>query len=97
MSKIALRLFSSPTSSASSERVWSVYSFIHSKKRNRLGNKKIEMLAYIYINAALLDSKDFTDYTEELEDENCINILDLIHELENEIIEVDDNNIITLD
>jgi len=31
LSKIALRLFTIPISSAASERVWSVYSFIHSK------------------------------------------------------------------
>ena len=63
LSPIAIRIFSCPTSSASSERVWSVYSFIHTKKRNRLGNEKVGKLAYIYINSCLLDAADGVDYT----------------------------------
>jgi hypothetical protein len=59
---IAIRMFSSPTSSAASERVWSVYAFIHSKRRNRLSNAKVEKLAYIYINSSLLDDVDKVDY-----------------------------------
>lgn len=65
LSKIALRLFTIPTSSAASERVWSVYSFIHSKRRNRLKTQSVEKLAYIYINANLLDSIDAIDYFNE--------------------------------
>ena len=55
LGEIAVRIYSVPTSSASSERVWKVFSFIHSKRRNRLGNQKVEKLAYIYINHALAD------------------------------------------
>lgn len=58
LATIAIRIFSCPTSSASSERVWSVYSFIHTKKRNRLGNEKVGKLAYIYVNSSLLDEHD---------------------------------------
>ena len=50
------RLFQVPTSSASSERVWSVFSLIHSKKRSRLGNEKVVKLSYIYINSNLGNS-----------------------------------------
>ena len=49
-------------SSATSERVWKVFSFIHSKRRNRRGNSKVEKLAYIYANSALLDQKDKQGY-----------------------------------
>ena len=62
LAKIAVRLYTVPTSLAAAERVWSVYSFIHSKKRNRLGLKKVEKLAFIYINHCLLDGMDRNDY-----------------------------------
>jgi Protein of unknown function (DUF 659)/hAT family C-terminal dimerisation region len=62
LAKIALRLYTVPTSSAAAERVWSIYAFIHSKRRNRLGIKKVEKLAFIYINHCLLDSTDKNDY-----------------------------------
>jgi len=62
LAQIALRTYQIPTSSAASERVWKVFSFIHSKRRNRLKSAKVEKLAYIYVNAALLDEKDSLDY-----------------------------------
>jgi hypothetical protein len=62
LAKIALRLFTVPTSSAAAERVWSIYSFIHSKRRNRLGIQKVEKLVFIYINHCLLDTIDVNDY-----------------------------------
>lgn len=49
-------------SSAASERVWSIFRFIHSRLRNRLSNDKVEKLAFIYINCAILDKHDQTDY-----------------------------------
>jgi hypothetical protein len=49
-------------SSAASERVWSIYRFIHSRLRNRLSNEKVEKLVYIYINCAILDKADDFDY-----------------------------------
>ena len=62
LAQIALRLFTIPTSSAAAERVWSIYSFIHSKRRNRLGIQKVEKLVFIYINHCLLDNIDLNDY-----------------------------------
>jgi hAT family C-terminal dimerisation region len=50
------------SSSAASERVWSIYRFIHSRLRNRLSNEKVEKLAFIYVNCAILDKADQTDY-----------------------------------
>lgn len=52
-------------SSAASERVWSIFRFIHSRLRNRLLNEKVEKLAFIYINCAILDKKDKIDYITE--------------------------------
>jgi hypothetical protein len=67
----AKRLFSIPTSSAASERAWSVLGAIHTKRRNRLGNDKVNKLAFIYINAALLDAEDPTDYGSKTMDDSC--------------------------
>lgn len=47
------------SSSAASERVWSIYRFLHSRLRNRLANEKVEKLAFIYINCAILDDDDY--------------------------------------
>jgi hypothetical protein len=41
-------------SASSCERNWSMYSFVHSKTRNRLGVEKAEALVYIYTNSCLL-------------------------------------------
>lgn len=53
LSKLACRIFAIPTSSASSERVWSVFSLIHTKKRCRLKNETVNKLVYVYINSQL--------------------------------------------
>jgi hypothetical protein len=63
LAEIAIRMLTIPTSSASSERVWSIFSFIHSKRRNRLQNQKVEKLVFIYMNATLLDENDKVDYS----------------------------------
>lgn len=49
-------------SSASSERAWSIYRFVHTRLRNRLSNEKVEKLVFLYINSALLDETDQIDY-----------------------------------
>jgi hypothetical protein len=70
LANIALKLYSAPISSASSERVWSIFSLAHSRIRNRLKNKKVEKLVYVYCNAALLDEVDTINYLKELDDED---------------------------
>lgn len=50
-----------PTSAAS-ERIWSIYRFIHSRLRNRLSNEKVEKLVFLYVNCAILDENDKNDY-----------------------------------
>lgn len=54
-------------SSAASERIWSIYKFIHSRLRNRLSNEKVEKLVALYVNCAILDKNDFNDYIMEQE------------------------------
>lgn len=48
-------MFSIPTSQAASERVWSIYDFVHSKRRNRLSAEKVTALVQIFINGGILD------------------------------------------
>ncbi|CAG8536164.1 3597_t:CDS:2 [Scutellospora calospora] len=48
------RVFAMPISSASSERNWSAFSHIHTKKRNRLTNERLEELVYIYWNLRVI-------------------------------------------
>lgn len=49
-------------SSATSERTWSTFKFIHSRLRNRLTNERVNKLVFIYTNCVLLDEKDKNDY-----------------------------------
>ena len=52
---VGSRLGAIPASSASAERVWSALGSIHSKKRNRLSNEKLEKLDAVYINLRSLN------------------------------------------
>ncbi|EEY70302.1 uncharacterized protein PITG_19601 [Phytophthora infestans T30-4] len=45
-------LLSIPTSSASSERSWSIHEFIHTKLRNRLTPERVSRLVFVYTNIA---------------------------------------------
>ena len=58
---IAKRILSLTCSASSCERNWSMYSFVHSKARNRLGVKKAEDLVYIYTNSKLLRERRGAD------------------------------------
>lgn len=59
---IAVRVFTVPTSSAAAERVWSIFSYLHTKRRNRMSMQKLEKLVFGYINHSLLDEVDKYDY-----------------------------------
>jgi hypothetical protein len=52
--KIAKRILLLTCSISSCERNWSMYSFVYSKSRNRLGVNKAKALVYIYTNLKLL-------------------------------------------
>ncbi|EEY67638.1 uncharacterized protein PITG_18141 [Phytophthora infestans T30-4] len=45
-------LLSIPTSSASSERSWSIHGFIYTKLRNRLTPERVSRLVFVYTNIA---------------------------------------------
>ncbi|ETI57366.1 hypothetical protein F443_00328 [Phytophthora nicotianae P1569] len=58
LKKLADIVFAVPTSSAASERAWSIFDHIHSKRRNRLSVEKVEMLAFVYINYGALQKDE---------------------------------------
>jgi hAT family C-terminal dimerisation region len=61
LSELALSFLSLPSSTASLERVFSMWSFVHDKSRNRLSTDKSEKLIYIYHCLKNID-KQFKEY-----------------------------------
>ncbi|CAG8837806.1 14075_t:CDS:1, partial [Cetraspora pellucida] len=76
------RIFVMPTSSASSECNWSAYAHIHTKKQNRLTNKRLEELVYIYWNLRVI-YKNNDKKIGEVEDES-VWLSDIEQEVNNE-------------
>lgn len=58
LKKVANIIFSIPTSQAASERIWSYYSYLHSKRRNRLNQEKVDKLVSLYANCEAFE-EDF--------------------------------------
>ncbi|ETP37852.1 hypothetical protein F442_14431 [Phytophthora nicotianae P10297] len=59
---VADMMFAIPTSSASSERSWSIYDFIHSKRRNRLHALRVEKLVFDYSNIISTTGEPIRDH-----------------------------------
>ncbi|KAG3109028.1 hypothetical protein PI124_g11788 [Phytophthora idaei] len=57
LAPLAVMIYTIPTSSASSERSWSIHDFIYTKRRNRLDARRVEQLVFIYCNAGSKDDK----------------------------------------
>jgi len=53
LQSVAIRVLSMVSSAGSSERVWSTYDFVHSKKRNRLDPDRAGDLVYVHKNRRL--------------------------------------------
>ena len=58
LSNVAIRVLSTPATSAASERNWSTFGFIHSKLRNRLHEKRVERIVYLFWNLRILRAID---------------------------------------
>jgi len=58
LSDVAIRILSIPATSAASERNWSAFGFIHSKLRNRLHEKRVEKIVYLFWNLQILRALD---------------------------------------
>lgn len=68
LQRIAIRILSQVSSASASERNWSTYDFIHSKKRNRLTPNRAADLVYVFTNLRLMENVT-SAYFEEAEDE----------------------------
>ncbi|CAG8856514.1 30048_t:CDS:2, partial [Gigaspora margarita] len=89
----ALKLLSIPATSASSERNWSSFNFVHSKLRNRLHNPRVKKIVYIYWNLRILRSLNWPLSVKELRNSGYL-IEDNIVNLElNETNSVEENSI----
>ncbi|CAB5198634.1 unnamed protein product [Rhizophagus irregularis] len=55
LQQLAIKILSIPTSSAAAERNFSTFRFIHNKICNRLQNKRVKKLVYIYGNLQLYE------------------------------------------
>lgn len=53
LQKIAIRVLSQPCSASGCERNWSVFESIHTKKRNRLSQKRLNDLVFVRYNLRL--------------------------------------------
>ena len=58
LSDVAIWILSISATSAASERNWSIFGFIHSKLRNRLHEKQVEKIVYIFWNLRILCAID---------------------------------------
>ncbi|XP_058007006.1 uncharacterized protein LOC131182218 [Hevea brasiliensis] len=61
LQRLAFKVLRQPTSSSCCERNWSIYSFIHSCRRNKLTPKRAEDLIFIHNNLRLL-SRNSSQY-----------------------------------
>ncbi|CAG8793384.1 36465_t:CDS:2, partial [Gigaspora margarita] len=93
LSSIALKLLSIPASSASSERNWSSFNFVHSKLRNRLHNPRVEKIVYIYWNLRILRSLKWPLSVKELKNRGYLIEDDAVNLELNETNSVEENNI----
>lgn len=65
LQKVAVKVLAQITSSSASERNWSTFEWIHSKKRNRLAVATAEKLVFIHCNLRLLNKIRDVEYKEE--------------------------------
>ncbi|CAG8570657.1 26723_t:CDS:2 [Dentiscutata erythropus] len=79
--------------SASSERNWSSFNFVHSKLRNRLHNPRVEKIVYIYWNLQILHSLKWSLSVKELRNSSNLIEDNVVNLKLNETNSVEENNI----
>ena len=72
----ALRLLSIPSSSASCERVWSAYAFVHNTRSVKMSNSTAYKRVFVYLSIRQLDGKggmlrrEYESSDDELDDDD---------------------------
>lgn len=91
--KIASRILNGPPSSASAERNWSLHGFVHTNKRNRLTQDKVQKLVAIQSSLMCLNLYENGKYMYDPRPfpllEQSENVVDLIQDEEGGIVEAD--------
>lgn len=95
LSLFAQQLLSITPSSGSAERSWSTFGYLHSKSRNRLGNKRVEKLVFIYSNYKLIEGAE--QLSDEWFDELEMPAVDINVEEEDDINEDVSENVTQLE
>ena len=88
--KVAEIVFKVPTSQAASEKAWSIYDFILTKRRNRLRPAKVTQLVQLYLNGDIVNQDNLLDVLmglqedvgEEEEDEETYFDVTIINDLD---------------
>ncbi|CAN1121273.1 hypothetical protein LINPERPRIM_LOCUS2097 [Linum perenne] len=72
LQKFAIRILSLTCSASGCERNWSVFERVHSKKRNRLLQKKMNDIVYVMYNSKLLrrQAKDIGRVFDEIDSDD---------------------------
>ena len=66
ISKLACRILLQVSSSSCTERVWSTFSLVQSKVRNKLTSGKAKKLVFIHSSIRLLERLEDADYSDRM-------------------------------
>ena len=61
LKSLAIRLLHIPATSATAERNWSAFRFIHSRLRNRLVEERVQKLVYVFGNSKLVEKGQYLE------------------------------------
>lgn len=92
LQRLAVRLTAAVSSAGASERSWSAYGFIHSRKRNKLTKERAEDLVYVFTNLRLAkkfsEPHKFAEWVQEWassdEEEELVSYEEVEREIEDE-------------
>lgn len=86
LSTVATRILSMPATSAATERSFKTQSLIHTKKRNRLDNVKVQKLTFVKHNLKLMRKKNVSSVVVESDKDNA-NCIEYVIEYEEEDVD----------
>lgn len=66
LQSVAVIVLSQCSCASASERNWSTYDFIHSKKRNRLTPQRAQDLVHVFLDLRLANKVNHIEYEEEM-------------------------------
>lgn len=79
LSKVAIRILTAPTTSAATERSFSTFSFIHSKRRNRLTTERAGKISFLSHNWKLVNEADVSSSSIEVKKQSTTATTDTLN------------------